>query len=85
MDICAGGQISIGAKQVQFTNDHSVDCTITSCTMPQWPKTPPVIPKRQGGTPGVGIVQLTAPATQGKYDYTPNCCDKQNNPQIKVQ
>lgn len=85
MDIRAGGTINIGDSQIEFTNDHPVDCTITSCDMPQWPKTDPVIPKSKGGVKGVGIVQLTGPATQGSYKYTPNCCKKQTDPTIKVQ
>jgi hypothetical protein len=85
MDICAGGTVSIGATLITFTNDHTVECTITRCDMPGWPKTDPVIPKRQGGTPGSGIVHLTQPAIKGKYTYTPDCCGKQTDPQIKVE
>ena len=85
MDICAGGTISVGANSITFTNDHSVECTITTCTMPGWPTKPPVIPKRENGIPGSGIVYLTKPATKGKYSYTPDCCGKQTDPQIKVE
>lgn len=85
MDICAGGIIGIGAQSITFTNDHKEDCTITSCDMPGWPTKDPVIPKKQGSTPGTGVVHLSQPATTGKYPYTPTCCDQGNDPVIKVQ
>ena len=85
MDVCAGGTISIGDNSITFTNDHREQCTITSCDMPGWPTTDPVIPGRQGSTPGTGIVYLTEPAQAGTYDYTPDCCDQETGPQIKVQ
>jgi len=85
MDICAGGTVNAGVTSISFTNDHPVPCTITSCDMPGWPKKPPVIPKRKGGTPGQGTVNLTQPAPAGEYDYTPDCCHNDTNPTIKVQ
>jgi hypothetical protein len=85
MDVCAGGTISAGATSITFTNDHHEDCTITSSDMPGWPTTDPVIPKRQHGTPGTGVVYLTTPATVGDYDYTPDCCSDETPPTIKVQ
>ena len=85
MDICAGGTVSVGVNSISFTNHHSADCTITSCNMPGWPTTDPVIPKKVGSTPGTGTVQLSQSATVGTYPYTPNCCDQQTPPAIKVQ
>lgn len=85
MDVCAGGTINAGATSITFTNHHSEDCTITSCDMPGWPTTDPVIPRKQGSTPGSQIVELSTPATPGTYDYTPTCCDEETGPQIKVQ
>jgi hypothetical protein len=85
MDICAGGKVSIGATSITFTNDHPKDCTITSCDMPGWPTTDPVILKRKGGTPGSGVVYLNPPATKGTYTYTPDCCGDETPPTIKVQ
>jgi hypothetical protein len=85
MDICGGGTISVGANSINFTNDHTEACTITSCTLAGWPTTDPVIAAKQGSTPGSGTVNLSVPATAGTYTYTPNCCRKRNNPQIKVQ
>jgi len=85
MDICAGGTVSVGVNSISFTNDHHEECTITSCDMPGWPTTDPVIPGRQGSTPGTGVVYLSQPATAGTYDYTSDCCDQDTNPTIKVQ
>ena len=85
MDMCAGGTVSAGVNSISFTNNHNAACTITSCTMPGWPATNPVIPARQGSTPGSGVVQLSQPAAVGTYTYTPNCCDQGTGPQIKVQ
>ena len=85
MDVCAGGTISVGSTSITFTNDHTVKCTITSCDMPGWPTTAPVIPKRQGGTAGRAVVNLNPPATAGCYTYTPDCCGPETNPTIKVQ
>jgi len=85
MDICAGGTISVGATQIDFTNNHTEDCAITSSDMPGWPTTDPVIPKRQGGIAGTGTVYLTTPATAGSYTYTPVCCDQETDPIIRVQ
>jgi hypothetical protein len=79
MDICAGGTLSAGSTSVNFTNNHPESCTITSCNMPGWPTTPPVIPH------GGGTVHLTQPAPRGTYNYTPDCCHKRTGPQIKVQ
>jgi hypothetical protein len=85
MDVCAGGTINAGATSITFTNHHPEDCTITGCDMPGWPTTDPVIPGKQGSTPGSLAVDLSTPATQGTYDYTPDCCDEETGPQIKVQ
>jgi len=86
MDICAGGTVSIGATSISFTNDHPEQCTITSCDMPGWPTTDPIIPGRQGSTPGTGTVQLSTPAVAGgPYTYTPGCCKKRTAPVIRVQ
>jgi len=85
MDICAGVTVIIGTQSITFTNDHKEACTITSCDMPGWPTTDPVIPKKQGSTPGTGVVQLSQPATKGHYTYTPDCCKQENDPVIKVQ
>ncbi len=85
MDICAGGTVSVGTTSISFTNNHQ-QCTITSCTMPGWPTTAPVIPGKQGSTPGTGTVQLSIPAAAGgPYTYTPDCCKKETNPTIKVE
>jgi hypothetical protein len=79
MDICAGGTINAGATSITFTNHHPQPCTITSCNMPGWPTTPPVI------NPPSGVVYLSTPAQLGTYNYTPDCCDELTAPQIKVQ
>ena len=85
MDICGGGTIGVGATSISFTNDHTESCTISGCTMPGWPTTDPVIPAKQGPTPGSGTVNLSAPATAGEYSYSPSCCKKRTDPTIKVQ
>lgn len=85
MDICAGGTINAGATSITFTNHHMEQCTITSCGLPGWPTTPPVVPGKQGNNPGTKVVDLTTPATVGNYPYTPNCCPQAGSPEIKVQ
>ena len=86
MDVCAGGTINAGATSITFTNHHTVKCTITSCNMPGWPTTDPVIPKQENGVAGTQVVIITVPAVAGNtYNYTPNCCDQGTPPQIKVQ
>ncbi len=85
MDVCAGGKVSPGATSITFTNNHPEQCTITSCDMPGWPTTDPVISGRQNSNPGTGTVDLTQPASVGTYTYIPNCCRKKTNPTIKVQ
>ena len=85
MDICAGGTINAGVNTITFTNHHTAQCTITSCTMPGWPTTDPVVPGKQGSTPGSKVVNLSTPATVGSYTYTPDCCDQGTDPVIKVQ
>jgi hypothetical protein len=86
MDVCAGGTISAGATSITFTNHHDEECTITSCDMPGWPTTDPVIPKKKDGVAGTQVVDLTEPAVAGNtYDYTPDCCDEETPPQIRVQ
>jgi hypothetical protein len=80
MDICGGGTVGVGATSISFTNDHNEDCTITSCTLPGWPTTDPVITAKS-----TQPVNLTQPATAGDYTYTPSCCRKRTNPVIKVQ
>jgi hypothetical protein len=85
MDICGGGTVNAGVTSISFTNHHDVQCTITSCDMPGWPTTDPVIPKKEGSTPGTGTVQLSQPATVGSYTYTPDCCPQGGAPVIKVQ
>jgi hypothetical protein len=86
MDVCAGGTIGAGATSITFTNNHTKKCTITSCDMPGWPTTDPVIPKREGGVAGTQVVSLGVAAVAGNtYTYTPDCCDQGTPPQIKVQ
>jgi hypothetical protein len=85
MDICNGGTISAGSSSITFTNDHAEACTITSCTIAGWPATDPVIPAKQGSTPGSKTVQLSVAAAVGSYTYVASCCSKRNNPVIKVQ
>jgi hypothetical protein len=85
MDVCGGGTISVGATSISFTNDHTEPCTLSDCTLPGWPTTNPVIPAKQGSTPGTGTVPLSTPATAGDYPYTASCCKKRTGPQIKVQ
>jgi hypothetical protein len=81
MDICAGGTVSVGANSISFTNNHNENCTITSCSMPGWPTTAPVITAKTTQS-----VPLSTPAAAGgPYTYTPNCCTKRTDPQIRVQ
>jgi hypothetical protein len=85
MDICAGGSINVGATSITFTNDHKVECKITSCELPGFPPNV-VVPAKVGSHPGTKTVQLNPPPTvKGDYEYTPNCCGKETNPVIKVQ
>jgi hypothetical protein len=86
MDVCAGGKISPGTSSITFTNDHTVACKITSCQLPGWPSGTQTVPKRQGSTAGSLTVPLNPPpTTPGDYPYTPDCCDKETDPKIKVQ
>jgi hypothetical protein len=88
MDVCAGGTINKGASSITFTNDHPVACNITSCSLPGFPTIPPnvVVPAKVGSRPGTKPVQLNPPPTvAGDYPYSPDCCDKETNPVIKVQ
>jgi|HubBroStandDraft_5_1064220.scaffolds.fasta_scaffold1726458_1 hypothetical protein len=88
MDVCAGGTINAGATSITFTNHHKVPCNITSCALPGFPKIPPpvTVPAKVGSTPGTITVPLNPPPTQtGDYEYTPDCCDLETNPVIKVQ
>jgi len=88
MDVCAGGFISVGATSITFTNDHPVACNITSCTLPGFPHIPPpvVVPAKVGSKPGTKTVTLNPPPTvKCDYPYTPDCCNKETNPVIKVQ
>jgi len=88
MDVCAGGKISIGATSITFTNDHPVICNITSCDLPGFPSIPPdvQVPARVGSQPGTTTVPLNPPpSVAGTYDYTPDCCDEETPPTIKVE
>ena len=85
MDVCDGGTINSGSTSVSFTNNKTQACTITSCTLAGWPTTDPVVPAKQGTTPGSLVVQLSVAAQVGTYTYTPNCCAKRTNPTIKVE
>ena len=42
--VCTGGTVANGASSVTFTNALPEEVTITSCTMPGWPNTEPVVP-----------------------------------------
>jgi hypothetical protein len=88
MDICAGGTINSGSTSITFTNNHHVPCNITSCSLPGFPAIPPivVVPARVGSNPGTKTVPLNPPPTVKRdYPYTPDCCDKETGPVIKVQ
>jgi hypothetical protein len=57
-------------------------------SLPGFPTIPPnvVVPAKVGSQPGTKTVQLSPPPTvAGDYPYTPDCCDKETNPVIKVQ
>jgi hypothetical protein len=88
MDVCAGGTINAGATSITFTNNHTVPCNITSCSLPGFPTIPPpvVVPARVGSQHGTKTVPLNPPPTvKDDYPYTPDCCHKETNPVIKVQ
>jgi len=88
MDVCSGGTINSGATSITFTNHHKVACNITSCTLPGFPPIPPnvVVPAKVGSQPGTITVPLNPPPTvPGSYPYTPDCCDSDTPPVIKVQ
>jgi len=85
--VCTGGPCNAGVSSLTFTNGLPQEVTITSCTMPGWPKTQPQVPAAQNGVNGSTTVQLASRTTVGTYDYTtnPSCNTKATNPQIKVQ
>jgi hypothetical protein len=85
MDVCGGGTISVGATSITFENHHDQTCTLADCTMSGWPTTDPVVPAKNGATPGTLTVQLSSSAVAGDYTYTPSCCNKRGAPVIKVQ
>jgi len=86
MDVCAGGTISTTTSSITFTNHHPQPCDLGSCTLPGWPIADPVVPAAQkNGVAGTLTLQLSPPIPKGDYPYSPDCCDKGTNPEIKVQ
>jgi hypothetical protein len=87
VNVCVGGTCSAGVTSITFTNSLTESVTITSCTMPGWPNSEPVIPAAQNGVSGSGTVQLSARTTIGDYSFTtdPACNTMATNPKIKVQ
>ena len=88
MDVCAGGKISVGATSITFTNHHRVVCNITSCALPGFPPIPPnvQVPARVSSNDGTKTVPLNPPpSVTGTYTYTPDCCDGETAPTIKVE
>jgi len=85
MDVCAGGTISTTTNSITFVNHHPEPCDLGSCDLPGWPTTDPVVPAAANGVAGTLTLQLSPPTAKGGYPYSPDCCDDETNPQIKVQ
>ncbi len=79
--VCNGGSAAPGVSSLTFTNTLPQAVTITSCTMPGWPATNPVVPAA-----GSKVVQLATRTVTGSYTYTtdPFCTPPDTNPKIVV-
>lgn len=85
LPLCSGGTIDANVTSIYFKNTSGTNCTITSCTMPGWPSTPPQI---QNGTTSAVAISIPAKKGGGPYTYVLdancNCGGPETNPTIKV-
>jgi hypothetical protein len=84
-DVCAGATASAGSTTLTFTNNRTVQCTITGLGNRVDCGNSFTVPAQSNGVAGTKTCNIKANATTGNYSYSASVCPQGGNPVIIYQ